>query len=136
MDGQVGYAVLKDEWSPTQSTPRGFDSVMIAPRSGLTARRARHGPSCRIKAAVESAVVTLANAGNFLISPNLGLLIWTCMVGLTLLAGAATAAKGRWGWFFGGFLTGGSLWLFAAFLPAADTSLWSRVARRRWRDPV
>jgi hypothetical protein len=68
-----------------------------------------------------------AAAGNFLIAPNARLLIWTLIAGLGLLAGGATLAKGRAGWFVVGLLTGGIAWFFTAFLPAAPGSLWARL---------
>lgn len=43
-----------------------------------------------------------------------------------LLAGAVTAAKGRWGWVVVGLLTWGVIWLGTAFLIATPDSVWGR----------
>ncbi|MGI8803238.1 MAG: hypothetical protein ACR2KV_13895 [Solirubrobacteraceae bacterium] len=64
-----------------------------------------------------------------LVSPNLGVILWTVMVGLALIAGCVTAANGRWGRLVVGLLTGGLLWLVTAFFPALPGSAWSRFAR-------
>jgi len=72
-------------------------------------------------------VTLLADGGEFVVAPNLGLLVWTALVGLLLVAGAITAAKGRWGWVAVGLLTGGLPWLVTAFWHARPDSLWARV---------
>jgi hypothetical protein len=63
------------------------------------------------------------------VGPSPGLIAWTIVMGLVLVAGAATAAKGRWGWVLIGLLTGGLLWLVSAFLTPAADSIWARKAR-------
>lgn len=50
-------------------------------------------------------------------------------MGLVLVAGAVTAAKGRWGWVLLGLLTGGFLWLLTAFLAPSADSFWARRVR-------
>ena len=68
-------------------------------------------------------------SGEFLVTPGLGLIVWTVLVVLVVPAGVATALKGRWGWLVAGLVLGFPL-LVSAFLPAAPDSLW---ARRRGR---
>ncbi|MEA2220650.1 MAG: hypothetical protein QOJ35_3276 [Solirubrobacteraceae bacterium] len=61
------------------------------------------------------------------VAPSPGLIVWTALVGLLLVAGAVTAAKGRWGWVLVGLLTGGLPWIVTAFLHASPDSLWRRT---------
>ena len=60
------------------------------------------------------------------VGPSLGLVVWTIVAASVVVAGGVTAAKGRWGWLLVGLLTGGFAWLYAATLPAAPGSVWSR----------
>jgi hypothetical protein len=64
------------------------------------------------------------------VSPSPGLIVWTIVMGLVLVAGAVTAAKGRWGWVLIGLLTGGLLWLATAFLAPSADSFWVRRGSR------
>jgi hypothetical protein len=64
------------------------------------------------------------------VSPGPGLIIWTLVVGLLLVAGVITGAKGRWGWVLVGLLTGGLPWFVTAFLPARPGSWWARSIRQ------
>jgi hypothetical protein len=68
-----------------------------------------------------------AIVGDVVVSPSAGLVAWTVLIGLVLVAGAVTAAKGRWGWVAIGLLTGGVPWLVTAFSRANPDSLWARV---------
>jgi len=63
---------------------------------------------------------------DFVVSPSPGLIAWTILLVLVLVAGAVTAAKGRWGWVLIGLLTGGLVWPVTAFLAPAPGSLWLR----------
>jgi hypothetical protein len=54
---------------------------------------------------------------------------------LGVIGAAITIAKGRWGLFVLGLITGGVLWLFTAFARAAPGSLWARVWRQRIDGP-
>ena len=56
------------------------------------------------------------------------------LIGLLLIAGAVTAAKGRPGWVLVGLLTGGLPWVVTAFLAAAPGSLWTRIFKRPARS--
>jgi hypothetical protein len=67
----------------------------------------------------------LLSIADFVVAPSPGLIAWTILMGLLLVAGAITAAKGRWGWVLAGLMTGGLLWCVTAFLPAAPGSLWA-----------
>ena len=65
------------------------------------------------------------------------LLLFGCVGGLV------TLAKGRYGWFLVGLLTGGVLWNLTAILIAAPNSLWARhlygphkIARARRQFPT
>jgi hypothetical protein len=69
----------------------------------------------------------IASSGNFTVAPNLGLIAWSVLVLVSVLAGGVTAAKGRWGWLVAGILTAGLLWLVGALSAAAPGSLWTRV---------
>jgi hypothetical protein len=73
----------------------------------------------------------MASAGNFVVDPGIGLVIWVVIAFLSIPAAVVTASKGRWGWFAFGFITGGLAWLLGSFQPARPTSLWSRRVRRR-----
>jgi hypothetical protein len=64
--------------------------------------------------------------GDSVVSPSAGLIAWTVLVALVLVAGAVTAAKGRWGWVAIGLLTGGAPWLVTAFATATPDSMWTR----------
>jgi hypothetical protein len=44
---------------------------------------------------------------------------------IVLFAGAVTAFKGRWGWFFLGLATGGIIWPLTATALAKPDSAWS-----------
>jgi hypothetical protein len=66
-------------------------------------------------------------ADDFVVSPAPGLVFWSLLMALLLVAGAITAAKGRWGWILIGLLTGGLPWLVTAFLAADPDSLWRRM---------
>jgi hypothetical protein len=66
---------------------------------------------------------------DFVVAPSPGLIAWTILLGLLLVAGAITAAKGHWEWVAVGLLTGGLPWCVTAFLHAAPGSLWARNAR-------
>lgn len=68
------------------------------------------------------------------VAPNAGLIAWTGLVALVVVAGIVTAAKGRAGWVAIGLLTGGLAWLVTAFLPALPGSLWQRTIGRRPAD--
>jgi hypothetical protein len=78
-------------------------------------------------------------ASEFVVSPGPVLIAWSVLISLALLAGAITAAKGRWRWVLIGLLTGAVPWLATAFLAARPDSLWARVfydddKRRRARE--
>ncbi len=49
----------------------------------------------------------IASSSTYLIAPNIGLIVWTIIVLCAFVMGAATLAKGRWGWFVIGLLTCG-----------------------------
>jgi len=66
-----------------------------------------------------------AESGEFLVSPAIGIVFVAIGLGV-LLAGAVTAAKGRWGWVVLGLLTWGVIWFGTAFLIATPDSVWSR----------
>lgn len=72
--------------------------------------------------------------GDFVVAPAPGLIAWTVLIGLLLIAGAVTAAKGRPGWVLVGLLTGGLPWVVTAFLAAAPGSLWTRIFKRPARS--
>jgi hypothetical protein len=67
---------------------------------------------------------------DFSVAPAPGLIAWTILVGLMLIAGVITGAKGRGGWVLIGLLTGGLPWLVTAFLPARVDSWWARTFSR------
>ncbi len=71
----------------------------------------------------------IASSSTYLIAPNIGLIVWTIIVLCAFVMGAATLAKGRWGWFVIGLLTGGLAWLVSGFLEPTPGSLWSRLFR-------
>jgi hypothetical protein len=71
-----------------------------------------------------------AESGEFLVSPAIGFVFVAFGLGV-LLAGAVTAAKGRWGWVVIELLTWGVIWLGTAFLIATTDSVWGR----RFHDP-
>ena len=74
----------------------------------------------------------LAESGEFLVSPNAGLLLWTALVLVSIPCGVITALKGQWTWLAIGLLTGGLLWILTAWLlPAAPDSWWARRRARR-----
>ncbi len=64
-----------------------------------------------------------------IISPNAGLVAYSLLACVALVCAVITAAKGRWGWFALGLLTG-LLWIGGALQPAIPGSLWTRVAGR------
>ena len=72
--------------------------------------------------------------GDFVVAPAPELIAWTVLIGLLLIAGAVTAAKGRPGWVLIGLLTGGLPWVVTAFLTAAPDSLWTRTFKRPARS--
>jgi hypothetical protein len=74
-------------------------------------------------------VFWFVTAGTFLIQPNPALIIWTLVIVAAIVMGGVTAAKGRWGWFVIGLLTGGLVWLVSGFLEATPGSLWARRIR-------
>jgi hypothetical protein len=76
---------------------------------------------------LDSVLLTLADT---LIYPSPGLIAWTVVMGLVLVAGAVTAAKGRWGWVLVGLLTGGLAWLVTAFLAPSADSFWAHRAAK------
>jgi hypothetical protein len=72
----------------------------------------------------------LLTATDFVVSPSPGLIAWTILMALMLIAGVVTATKGRWGWVLIGLLTGGLLWLITAFIAPSPGSLWARRISR------
>ncbi len=74
--------------------------------------------------------MSVSATGDFVVAPGPGLILWTVLVGLLLIAGGVTAAKGRWGWVLVGLLTGGLPWFVTAFLAAAPDSMWTRKSKR------
>jgi hypothetical protein len=69
----------------------------------------------------------LLGAEDFLVSPGLGLMLWTAFVLLVALPAAGVAvAKRQWVWFLVGFLTAGIGWVIGALQPARPGSLWAR----------
>lgn len=74
--------------------------------------------------------VSVSATGDFVVGPAPGLVLWTVLVGLLLIAGGVTAAKGRWGWVLIGLLTGGLPWCVTAFMTAAPGSMWMRRLKR------
>lgn len=74
--------------------------------------------------------MSVSAAGDLVVAPAPGLILWTVLVGLLLIAGGVTAAKGRWGWILVGLLTGGLPWCATAFLAAAPGSMWTRRFER------
>jgi len=64
------------------------------------------------------------------VSPSLGLILWTLLIGLAFIGGCVTAAKGQWGWLLVGLLTGGLPLLVTAFVSALPGSLWARFVGR------
>ena len=76
----------------------------------------------------------VAESGEFLVSPNAGLLLWSVLaLSLIPACGVITALKGQWMWLAIGLVTGGLLWILTALLlpPAPDSSWARRRARRR-----
>lgn len=73
------------------------------------------------------ASMPLIAAGDFVVSPSVGLIAWAAFI---WLAGGITAAKGLWRWLLIGLLTGGMLWFVTAFFKADPTSLWVRRFHR------
>ncbi|MGI8803383.1 MAG: hypothetical protein ACR2KV_14665 [Solirubrobacteraceae bacterium] len=70
-------------------------------------------------------------------SPSLGLILWTLLIGLAFIGGCVTAAKGRWRWLLVGLLTGGLPLLVTTFISASPGSHWARFAGRdREAQPV
>ena len=63
---------------------------------------------------------------DFVVPPSPGLIAWTILMALLLVAGCVTAAKGRWGWVLIGLLTGGLLWFATAFFAPSADSFWAR----------
>ena len=69
----------------------------------------------------------LVGDGTFVVSPSFGTGLLVAL-GILVLAGAVTAAKGRWGWLFIGVLFGGTIWpLTALLLTATPDSVWGRA---------
>jgi hypothetical protein len=66
-----------------------------------------------------------------LIAPNAGIVIWSVMAMILATCGAATAAKGRWGWLIAGLVTVGILWVAGALQPVRPASAWSRISTAR-----
>ena len=75
----------------------------------------------------------IAESGEFLVSPNAGLLLWSALAFILITAsGVVTALKGQWMWLAIGLLTCGLLWILTALLlPAAPDSWWARRRARR-----
>jgi hypothetical protein len=76
-------------------------------------------------------VILIGSSGSFVITPNVGLMIWTLLVSIGLACGFVTAAKGRWGWALAGFLTAGLLWVPGALQAPLPGSVWSRIGAAR-----
>ena len=70
-------------------------------------------------------------SGAYTVEPGTGLVVWSIYLVFALLAGALTAGKGRWGWFWLGVFTGGLLWFVGAFQTPSPTSIWARIQRAR-----
>ncbi len=77
----------------------------------------------------------VAEGGSYVVSPNVGLLLWTLLAFSVMPAAAfVTAAKGRWGWLAVGLLTGGFICVpVAIFIDFVPGSFWSRRVARRSR---
>jgi hypothetical protein len=74
-----------------------------------------------------------ADNGHFTVLPNVGLVLWTILAFVVIIAGIVCGLKGRWTWLLVGLLTGGLVWLYAATLPAEPGSAMERWTSRRHR---
>ena len=59
------------------------------------------------------------------VSSYIAAAVVVAVLGLTVLAGAVTALKGKWGLFFLGLFIG-PLWFVGAIRPAKSDSYWAR----------
>ena len=78
-----------------------------------------------------------------IVAPDAGLAVYTVLLLFGCVGGLVTLAKGRYGWFLVGLLTGGVLWNLTAILIATPDSLWARhfygphkIARARRQFPT
>ena len=68
---------------------------------------------------------------NYLVSPGIGLMIWSIAVPLLLAALLVTLAKGRWGSALAGLFSIGIGWIVGALAVAKPGSPWDRLLARR-----
>ena len=76
-------------------------------------------------------IAETTDSTSFEVAPSPFLLIFMLLSLVALGAAVVTALKGRWGWFWFGFVTIGLFWLYSAFLPPRPGSLWERRSLRR-----
>jgi hypothetical protein len=72
-------------------------------------------------------------AANFLVAPDVKLVMWTVLVVTGVVGSLITLAKGRMGWFVLDFVTLGLAGNLTAFLSPNPRSLWARRSGRRSR---
>jgi hypothetical protein len=93
--------------------------------------------ACRLRAWCPCAYIEpmfLAEAADFVVAPNVPLLLYTLLVLTGVVGSAVTAAKGRWGWFVLDLWTLGLAGNVTAFLAARPQSFWARH-RRKGQSP-
>ena len=72
-------------------------------------------------------------ADSFEVTLGPAAVVWLLTLVAILICGAITMAKGRWGWFAVGLVTGGLLWLVGALLDPVAGSFWARRRPRATR---
>lgn len=77
--------------------------------------------------------VLLSAADTFVVTPDVGLLMWTAIAVVSVPAGVVAALKGRWGCLLLGLFLGGLPWLVGAFLAPRPASMWIRWSAKRER---